>query len=112
MQTEMKNKNYIVCLLDLYNNRRQCGIYFLHTPKDFLEIGIKMGVSPALKKLLSDRWELHVSKVEDKATRNVMPSCTVVNIIVQLMKRIKQHNEEECRSTTILLPPHVPGLGV
>ena len=84
----MKTKQYIISLLDLYNNRRQCGLFYLQTNMPPVNIGKMFGTPIKLKKLLSDRWELHFQ---------VMSSCVLSDVensfshsVVGTIKKIRR----------------------
>lgn len=102
-------KNYIVCLLDIKRDREQCGLFFLTTSAGMSKISEIFSV-PALKKLLGDRWELHVNEIEatDDDHKFASTEVTVAGCAKRIIQHLKKKEQSDGSSYTILLPANVP----
>ncbi len=103
----LKTYKYIICLLDLKNNRQQSGIFILETPNQIDRVCIIFGLSGKLKQALGLRWEIHISPLAAVAAEDkLMVNCIrgVVDIVRTILKQI----DYKPNKSVIVLPANNP----
>jgi len=105
-----KNNEYIICLLDLMNNRQQTGIFFISSHLSLEGISHKFGYS-VFKKILGLRWEIHISHMlQAGSQRYKLAPPTKNTSIVNIIKRVRDRiiSEGLDNSKVIMLPSNNP----
>jgi len=106
----MKKPNeYVICILNLLENRKQTGIFFLYSDSSIEELSAKLGFE-SLKKQLNTKWELHITKIKSPSSKNraqlvgMQPS--IVSVAKKIIEKLKVENEES-KGTLIIVPSNI-----
>jgi len=102
-----KNKNYIICLLDLTNGRQQDGIFVMSSQWPMSKLAFLFGASGKLKKALGLRWEIHISQLMAGRDKDKLPGISH-NSFMEIYKAILAKLNNKTSSSVILLPANTP----
>jgi len=100
--------DYIVNIMDLQNQNKQCGIFYLVCSKSIDDITFQFGASSLLQQTMGIRWAVHIQPVgqaDARSTKRVQKEYTTVAVMRQIIMKLKMLNITP--NSPILLPANI-----